>query len=80
MAQHSSKEMWTSKELAKAAGMTLSAINYYTSLGLLQVKQRYGNKRLYNPTQAKARVQQIRLMRQKGYSLSLIRQQIVGKE
>ena len=79
MAQRPSKELWTCKQLAELEGLTQSTIHYYTSLGLLQVKQRSGNKRLYDPSQTKARLQQIALLRQKGYSLSLIRQQIMGE-
>ena len=80
MANLSSRRMVSSKDLAEAVGLTLSTISYYTALGLLKVSRRAGNKRLYDSTEAKTRLRQIALLRQKGYSLSLIRKQLATRE
>jgi DNA-binding transcriptional MerR regulator len=69
----------TSKELADAGGVSLSTIQYYTAIGLLHSNARAGNKRLYDAKRAKERLKQIQRMRQDGYSLALIRQQLNGR-
>ena len=68
----------TSAELSASCGLTLSTIHYYTALGLLRVRERMGNKRAYDVREAKARLEEIRRMRQEGYSLAIIRQRLVG--
>lgn len=66
----------TSRELASAAGVTLSTIHYYTSLGLLPVSRRVGNKRLFNSAETMSRLKRIAQLRGQGYPLSLIRQEL----
>lgn len=69
----------TSKELALAGGVSLSLIHYYTTLGFLRVRDRAGNKRLYDSSEARASLKRIAELRKQGYSLSLIRRVFEGK-
>lgn len=69
----------TSAQLAHAVGVTLSTIHYYTILGLLHVRERAGNKRLYDAQAATASIEEIRRLRQRGYSLTVIREQMSQK-
>lgn len=64
----------SSKELAAVNGVTLSTIHYYTTVGLLRVRRRVGNKRFYDCREAHTRLKQVARLRQQGYSLALIRQ------
>ena len=64
----------SSKKLAAVNGVTLSTIHYYTTVGLLRVRRRVGNKRFYDCREAHARLKQVARLRQQGYSLALIRQ------
>lgn len=70
----------TSAQLAHTAGLTLSTIHYYTTLGFLHVRQRAGNKRLYDMQDAAAALEEIRRLRQQGYSLTMIRERLSQKE
>ena len=72
------KSSVSSAELAGSAGLKLSTIHYYTTLGLLKTSGRRGNKRLYDFRENKARLKEIHRLRQKGYTLALIRSQMGG--
>lgn len=58
-------------EVAAACGTQVSAVRYYSDLGLLPVGRRVGGKRRFPPT-AIARVQFIRRCRTAGFSLDEI--------
>lgn len=64
----------SSKKLAAVNGVTLSTVHYYTTVGLLRVRRRVGNKRLYDYRESHTRLKQVARLRQQGYSLALIRQ------
>lgn len=68
--------MTTSRELAVASGVPLSTLRYYISLGLLPISSRAGNKHLFNSTEATSRLKKIIRLRQQGYTIALIRQQL----
>ncbi len=64
------------QELSRQAGMGVSTLNYYTNLGLLQVADRKGNRRLYRESEALRQIGEIRRLRQEGSPLRIIRKQI----
>ena len=59
------------QQLSLKTGLSSSALNYYTSVGLIAVADRHGNKRLYNQAQVK-RVETIQRLRREGYPLRII--------
>ena len=79
MVQVRRESLVTSMELARMVGVTPSTIYYYTVLGLLHVRQKRGNRRLYDLRQAKKHLKEVRRLQQEGYSLTLIRNKINGK-
>ncbi len=64
------------QEISHRTGVGSSTLNYYTNLGLLQVADRQGNRRLYRESEALKRIEQIRQLRREGYPLRIIRKQI----
>ena len=67
------KDKWTIGALAKASGLSRSALLYYDRLGLLRPGQRSSaNYRLYSPAEAQ-RLEQICLYRKMGIPLEEIR-------
>jgi DNA-binding transcriptional MerR regulator len=66
----------TLQELAQQTGVSLSALNYYTNLGLLRVVDRQGNKRFYAERDALRRLEAIRNLRREGYPLRIIRDRL----
>ena len=59
-------------EIVKGYKMSYQTINYYTNLGLLEVKKKEGNRRLYNAKEVRESLKKIELLKNKGYSLKLI--------
>jgi len=47
-------------------------MNYYTNLGLLVVRKRKGNGRLYDKREVERRLKRIAELKDEGYSLMLI--------
>ncbi len=66
----------TLQEIAQRTGVSVSSLNYYANLGLLQVVDRQGNKRLFLEADAIRRVEEIRRLRKEGYPLRIIRRQL----
>ena len=66
----------TTLELAKLLDISNATVNYYTNLGLLRIKDRKGNVRLYEKNSAKKLYDQIREMRRQGYSLRIIQERL----
>ncbi len=66
----------TAEELVKLLGISSATVNYYTNLGLFKIKDRRGNKRLYEKTEIKELHDQIRKMRREGYSLRIIQERL----
>jgi len=56
--------------------MSYQTINYYTNLGLLVVKKRKGNGRLYENKDVKERLLRITSLKDKGYPLRLIQKML----
>lgn len=66
----------TADEVSKLYNLSKPTINYYTSMGLLPVADKQGNRRLYDRAKIHKRLLKIKEMRRAGYSLMLIRQQL----
>ena len=66
----------TSEELSKLLGVSSATVNYYTNLGFFKVRDRRGNRRLYEKSEARELYEQIRIMRKEGYSLRVIQERL----
>ena len=66
----------TTEELVKFLGISSATVNYYTNLGLFKIKDRRGNRRLYEKSEIKELHDQIRKMRREGYSLRIIQERM----
>ena len=66
------KTMISSNEITERYNISYQTVNYYTNLGLLVVKKRKNNGRLYDRKDVKKRLSRIRLLKNKGYPLSII--------
>ena len=66
----------TGQDLAKILQVSSATVNYYTNLGLFKVKDRRGNTRLYEQEETREMHEQIRRMRQEGYSLRIIQERL----
>ena len=71
-----SETLVTSEELVKLLGISSATVNYYTNLGLFKIKDRLGNRRLYEKNEIKELHDQIRKMRREGYSLRIIQERM----
>ena len=70
------REELTVKDLQVESGVSASTINYYTALGLLLVSRRRGKTRLYPAASTRQRLQQIRALLDRGYTLPVIKEQL----
>ena len=66
----------TTQDLAKLLDISGATVNYYTNLGLLRIKDRKGNVRLYDKNSSKKLYDQIREMRRQGYPLRIIQERL----
>ena len=62
----------SSQEIVKKYNVSYQTVNYYTNLGLLAVKKRKGNGRLYNEEEIKKSLERIAELKDQGYPLRLI--------
>ena len=62
----------SSQEIVKKYNVSYQTLNYYTNLGLLPVKKRKGNGRLYNEEEIKKSLERIAQLKDQGYPLRLI--------
>ena len=69
----------SAEELVKLLGISFATVNYYTNLGLFKIKDRRGNKRLYEKNEIRELHDQIRKMRREGYSLRIIQERLNTK-
>lgn len=65
-------------EISKLYHISKPTINYYTNMGLLPIADKRGNKRLYDKNGVHKRLEKIREMRRRGYSLRLISRQFAS--
>ncbi len=66
------KTLISPTEISKIYGISYQTVNYYTSLGLLMVKKRNANNRLYDARQVSASLKKVNNLKSQGYSLKLI--------
>jgi DNA-binding transcriptional MerR regulator len=67
------KEMLISpQEIVKRYNISYQTLNYYTSLGLLEVRKRKGNGRLYKEGEIENKLRRIEELKDQGYPLRLI--------
>ncbi len=64
------------KDMAKALGVSVATVNYYTNLGLFKIGGRRGNVRLYDKNETISIFERIQDHRKEGYSLRLIQQKL----
>lgn len=67
------KTMISPIEIGKKFNISYQTVNYYTNLGLLSVRRRDGNNRLYNAREVSSCLKRITKLKSQGYSLNLIR-------
>lgn len=64
--------MISPEAIIKKFNISYQTINYYTNLGLLVVRKKQGNSRLYDLEEVKKSLVKITEMKNQGYSLKLI--------
>lgn len=62
----------SSKEIVKKYNISYQTLNYYTNIGLLEVRKRKGNGRLYVEDEVERKLQKIEELKDQGYPLRLI--------
>jgi DNA-binding transcriptional MerR regulator len=72
------ENMISAKEIIKKYEITYQTVNHYTDFGLLPVSAKRGNVRFYDKTLVDKRLPQIRSLAKEGYSLRLIRKNLLG--
>lgn len=71
--QTAEQEMMISpQEIVKRYNISYQTLNYYTNIGLLEVKRRRGNGRLYNEQELERDLERITELKDQGYPLRLI--------
>jgi len=66
------KKLISPTEISKIYKISYQTVNYYTNLGLLMVKKRNANNRLYDASQVSACLKKATKLKSQGYSLKLI--------
>lgn len=66
------KTLISPTEISKIYGISYQTVNYYTNLGLLMVKKRNANNRLFDSRQVSACLKKVTNLKSQGYSLKLI--------
>ena len=66
----------SAKEVVDKYGISYSSLNYYTNLGLFDVKKRSGNARLYDIEEVRAKRKKINELANMGYPLRIIRKML----
>lgn len=74
-----SEKLITIKEIVQKFKLTPYSVNHYTNLGLLRVVSKKKNKRLYNESEVKYRLENIAELTAQGYPLLLINKKLNGR-
>ncbi|MFH1503858.1 MAG: MerR family transcriptional regulator [Candidatus Omnitrophota bacterium] len=69
-------DLITTKQTAKLLQVSVASINYYTNLGLFNVRDKKGNARLYDKNEILDVYGRMRRLMKEGYSLKLIKQKL----
>jgi DNA-binding transcriptional MerR regulator len=73
-----SKRFVALQEIAVEFNISKATVNYYTNLGLLNVAKKQGNKRLYDKEEVARRINIIRDLLSKGYTLKVIQRDFLN--
>lgn len=65
--------MITPQMITRRYDISYQTINYYTNLGLLTVRKKQKNARLYDPKEVRSAIDKVTRLKNQGYSLKLIR-------
>ena len=71
------KKTISAKDIVSKFNITYHSLNYYTTIGLLPIVTRKGNKRLYDESIVEDRLKRISQMVSEGYPLGLIRKKLL---
>ena len=71
------EDLYSAQEIAKQFHLSYQSVNYYTNIGLFKVCANRGNKRLYSYHQIARTLKKIRELKRKGYSLRVIRDELL---
>jgi DNA-binding transcriptional MerR regulator len=63
-------------EVSKRFNISYQTVNHYTNLGLLIVRKREGNGRLYLESEVNSRLKRIGQLKNEGYPLRIIRKMV----
>ena len=66
----------SAKDVVGKYGVSYSLLNYYTNLGLFEVKKRNGNARFYDEKEIRAKRAKINKLADSGYPLRIIRKML----
>lgn len=80
MVKDSNKDdkMLSVKDIMREYNLTYQTVNHYTDFGLLPIALKKGNVRFYDKNIVDERIKKIKRLAEEGYSLSLIRKQLIG--
>lgn len=70
------EKLISTKEIAEKYGLSYARVDHYIRLGLLPVVKREGAKRMHDEKKIKRRMEKIIKLKNKGYTLSSIRDQL----
>jgi len=68
----------SAKQIVTKYNISYQSVNHYTDLGLLPVSFKIRNVRFYDRGVVEKRLKKIKELMQEGYSLRLIRKQLIG--
>ena len=68
----------SAQDIVKKFGIKYHTLNYYTTMGLLPLSGKCGNRRMYDENEIRTRLDDIMRLSQEGYPLNLIRKKLVG--
>jgi DNA-binding transcriptional MerR regulator len=71
------EDLLSAQEVARQFHLSYQLVNYYTNIGFFKVCANRGNKRLYSQHQIARRLKRIREFKRKGYSLRVIRDELL---
>ena len=71
-------KMISANDIMSKYNISYQTVNHYTDFGLLPVEAKKGNVRFYDKNLVDKRLKKIKDLMQEGYSLRLIRKQLVG--
>ncbi|MBU0709367.1 MAG: helix-turn-helix domain-containing protein [Candidatus Omnitrophica bacterium] len=64
----------STQDIVRRYKLSYQTVNYYTNLGLLTVRKRNGNARFYKAGEVRVCLSNIAKLKNRGYSLKLIRE------